>query len=160
MATPVRMPPLGQTSDEMRLLGWHKAEGEAVAEGEPLVAIETDKATLDVEASVSGSLLRILCGEGETVSAGTLLGWLGEPGEEIVEPGAPSGPNEGAATVGTAPAPGHRPPPVSHNRVLATPAARMLAKELGVDLSRVTGSGPAGRIERRDVEAVARERFE
>jgi pyruvate dehydrogenase E2 component (dihydrolipoamide acetyltransferase) len=149
------MPPLGQTSDDLRLLAWRKEEGEVVAEGEPLVVIETDKATLDVEASASGTLLRILRREGETVAAGTLLGWLGEPGEELVEEDEPSGGNEGAASLGAAPAPGHRPPPVSHDRVLATPAARLRAKELGVDLSRVTGSGPGGLIERRDVEAVA-----
>jgi pyruvate dehydrogenase E2 component (dihydrolipoamide acetyltransferase) len=155
MATPVRMPPLGQTSDELRLLAWRKEEGEAVAEGEPLVVIETDKATLDVEASVSGTLLRILCREGETVTAGTLLGWLGEPGEELAEQDEPPGGTEGAASLGAVPAPGHLPPPVSHDRLLATPAARLRAKELGVDLSRVNGSGPGGRIERRDVEAVA-----
>jgi pyruvate dehydrogenase E2 component (dihydrolipoamide acetyltransferase) len=154
MATAVRMPPLGQTSDELRLLAWLKAEGEEVAEGEPLAVIETDKATLDVEASASGTLVRILCREGETVTAGTLLGWLGEPGEEIVQPDEPAAVQESAsASAHTASA--HRPAPVGHDRVLATPAARMLAKELGVDLSRVTGSGPAGRVERRDVEAVA-----
>jgi pyruvate dehydrogenase E2 component (dihydrolipoamide acetyltransferase) len=142
------MPPLGQTSDELRLLRWRKAEGDTVAEGELLLEIETDKATLDVEASVAGALLRIDCREGETVTAGTVLGWLGEPGEEIVEPAAP------VAQVTAAPVLERRPPPVSHDRVLATPAARMLAKELGIDLAAVTGTGPDGRIERRDVEAL------
>ena len=152
MATPVRMPPLGQTSDELRLLGWHKAEGEAVDEGELLLEIETDKATLDVEASVSGTLLRIDCREGETVTAGTILGWLGEPGEQIVEPEPPARGDEPVV----APAPSvHRPQTRAHDRVLATPAARMLAKDLGVDLTLVTGTGPDGRIERRDIEAIA-----
>ena len=154
MATAVRMPALGQTSDDMTLLRWLKAEGAVVQEGEPLLEIETDKATLEVEASASGTLLRILCGEGETVTAGTLLGWLGEPGEQIVET-EPAGGAEGATTPEAAPAQEHRPPPVSHGRVLATPAARMLAKELGVDITLVTGSGPDGRIERRDIEAFA-----
>jgi pyruvate dehydrogenase E2 component (dihydrolipoamide acetyltransferase) len=145
------MPPLGQVSDELRLLEWRKAVGEAVSEGELLLVIETDKATLDVEASVSGTLLRVDCREGETVTAGTTLGWLGAPGEQIVEP-------EGARVAAPAvapPAPPAPPPPLSHDRVLATPAARMLAKELGIDLAAVTGTGPDGRIERRDVEALA-----
>jgi pyruvate dehydrogenase E2 component (dihydrolipoamide acetyltransferase) len=143
------MPPLGQTSDELRLLEWRKGEGETVSEGEVLLVIETDKATLDVEASVSGTLLRTDCSEGETVTGGTILGWVGEPGEQIVE----------AQTIETqpvfaAPAPATVAPAPSGNRVLATPAARMLAKDLGVDLTGVTGTGPGGRIERRDVEAA------
>jgi pyruvate/2-oxoglutarate dehydrogenase complex dihydrolipoamide acyltransferase (E2) component len=145
------MPPLGQTSDELRLLGWHKAEGEAVDEGELLLEIETDKATLDVEASVSGTLLRIDCREGETVTAGAILGWLGEPGEQIVEPQPPTHEDE---PVVAPPQPAHPLQPRGHDRVLATPAARMLARDLGVDLSLVTGTGPDGRIERRDIEAI------
>jgi pyruvate dehydrogenase E2 component (dihydrolipoamide acetyltransferase) len=154
MATPVRMPPLGQVSDELRLLGWHRAEGQTIREGELLLEIETDKATLDVEASVSGTLLRIDCREGETVTAGTILGWLGKPGEQIVE--AEREPEPPAPAVAPLPPTAPTPQP-SHDRVLATPAARMLAKELGVDLSDVAGTGPDGRIERRDVEALAGE---
>jgi pyruvate dehydrogenase E2 component (dihydrolipoamide acetyltransferase) len=154
MATPVRMPPLGQVSDELRLLGWHRAEGQAIREGELLLEIETDKATLDVEASVSGTLLRIDCREGETVTAGTILGWLGKPGEQIVE--AEREPEPPAPAVAPLPPTAPTPQP-GHDRVLATPAARMLAKELGVDLSDVAGTGPDGRIERRDVEALAGE---
>jgi pyruvate dehydrogenase E2 component (dihydrolipoamide acetyltransferase) len=152
VASPVRMPPLGQVSDELRLLEWRRAEGEAVSEGELLLVIETDKATLDVEASMSGTLLRIDTREGETVTAGTILGWLGEPGEQIVEPEAPAGV---AAPNLVPPPPEGVTPPRNLDRVLATPAARMLAKELGVDLAAVTGSGPDGRIERRDVETLA-----
>ena len=77
------MPPLGQTSDELRLLGWHKAEGEAVDEGELLLEIETDKATLDVEASVSGTLLRVDCREGETVTAVLAAGAAKELGRRF-----------------------------------------------------------------------------
>jgi pyruvate dehydrogenase E2 component (dihydrolipoamide acetyltransferase) len=144
------MPALGQTSDELRLLKWHKTDGERVREGELLLEIETDKATLDVEASVSGTLLRVDCREGETVTAGTILGWLGEPGEPIVEQEEPPVP------VATPPPVEHRPAPVSHDRVLATPAARILAKQLDIDLSQIAGTGPDGRIERRDVEAARR----
>jgi pyruvate dehydrogenase E2 component (dihydrolipoamide acetyltransferase) len=157
VASPVRMPPLGQVSDELRLLEWRKREGEAVSEGELLLVIETDKATLDVEASTAGTLLRIDCREGETVTAGTILGWIGEPGEAIVEPEGPAGaePQVVAAPAPVVSAPVSARVSVS-DRVLATPAARMLAKELGVDLAAVTGTGPDGRVERRDVEALAR----
>src|SRR5579872_5886852 len=160
MATPVRMPALGQTSDELRLLAWRKAEGEPVREGEPLLEIETDKTTLEIEASTSGTLLAILCAEGEVVAAGALLGWLGEPGEQIPGedvsgPGAghqgpapPAVPADGAGEEGSG-------APHGSTRVLATPAARTRAKELGADIARVTGSGPGGRVERRDVEAFA-----
>ena len=127
MATPVRMPALAQTSDELRLTAWLKTEGDQVAEGEPLFAAETDKAELEVEATAAGTLLRRLAGPGEAVSAGTVVAWIGHPGEAIPQ------------AVGSAP------------RLPATPAARVLAREHGIDLARVTGSGPGGRIERRDV---------
>jgi len=134
MATPIRMPALAQTSDELRLTAWLKTEGDQVAEGEPLFEAETDKAELEIEATVSGTLLRCLAGPGETVSAGTVVAWIGHPGEDIpqVIPGA------------AGPAP----------RLPATPAARVLARAQGIDLAQVTGSGPGGRIERRDVLAA------
>ncbi len=135
MATPVRMPALGQTSDELVLLAWLRTAGEPVSEGEPLLEVETDKATLEVEAAVSGTLLAVVCEAGQTVTAGTVVGWIGEPGEQIPEQQVPAG----KALAGKA---------------LATPAARTLARERGVDLAGLTGSGPEGRIERRDVLAA------
>jgi dihydrolipoamide dehydrogenase len=77
------MPPVGQTSDELRIVAWYKAENDAVSLGEPLLQVETDKATLDIEATASGTLLRILRREGETVVEGTIIGYLGAPGEEL-----------------------------------------------------------------------------
>jgi len=152
------MPPLGQTSDELRLLDWLKPEGGKVKEGEALLVIETDKATLEVEASASGTLLRALLAEGETVVAGALLGWIGEPGEQIPESDEPSRP----AAASESPTPPRTPsaaaqppqPRPPEHRVLATPAARTLARKLGIDLVLVPGTGPDGRIERRDVEAL------
>src|SRR5579871_5584772 len=143
------MPPLGQTSDELRVLAWLKREGETVREGEPLLEIETDKATLEVEASTAGTLLRTLCGEGERVSAGTILGWLGFPGEALPEAEAAS--PSAAAPQDSAAAPA----PSGGARVLATPAARTRARELGVEIASLSGSGPGGRIERRDVDEAA-----
>jgi pyruvate dehydrogenase E2 component (dihydrolipoamide acetyltransferase) len=125
---PVRMPPLGTTSDELRIVGWLKAEGDEVAPGETLLEVESDKATLEVEATAGGTLLRIERQPGETVQAGALVGWIGAPGEAVPE----------------APA-----------RKEASPAVRKLARELGIDLDAVAGSGPGGRVEREDVVAAA-----
>ncbi|MFY9773891.1 MAG: dihydrolipoamide acetyltransferase family protein [Trebonia sp.] len=162
MATPVRVPALAQTSDELRLTAWLKTEGEQVTEGEPLFEAETDKAELEVEATASGTLLRCLTGPGETVSIGTVVAWIGQPGEDIPQavPGVP----EAAATARRVPAtvspsPGVASPASvsatdSSPRLPATPAARALARERGIDLAQVTGSGPGGRIERRDVLAA------
>jgi pyruvate dehydrogenase E2 component (dihydrolipoamide acetyltransferase) len=162
MATPVRMPALAQTSDELRLTAWLKTEGEQVTEGEPLFEAETDKAELEVEATASGTLLRCLAGPGETVSTGTVVAWIGHPGEDIPQAvpgvsGAVAGPGRAPATV--SPSPGVSSPAsvsatVSSVRLPATPAARALARERGIDLAQVTGSGPGGRIERRDVLAA------
>jgi len=128
---PVRMPPLGQTSDELRIVAWRKREGDAVAVGEPLLEVETDKATLEVEAALAGTLLRIVHGEGETVQSGAVIAYVGEAGEEPAAE-APAG-------------------------VQAAPAVRRLAQERGVDLAQVRGSGPGGRVERADVLALAEE---
>ncbi|MGB6576213.1 MAG: dihydrolipoamide acetyltransferase family protein [Trebonia sp.] len=162
MATPIRVPALAQTSDELRLTAWLKTEGEQVTEGEPLFEAETDKAELEVEATASGTLLRCLAGPGETVSIGTVVAWIGQPGEDIPQavPGVP----EATATARRAPATVSPSPGVSSlasvsatdssPRLPATPAARALARERGIDLAQVTGSGPGGRIERRDVLAA------
>jgi pyruvate dehydrogenase E2 component (dihydrolipoamide acetyltransferase) len=162
MATPIRMPALAQTSDELRLTAWLKTEGDQVTEGEPLFAAETDKAELEVEATASGTLLRCLAGPGETVSIGTVVAWIGHPGEDIQQaitgvPGAVAGPGRAPAAVSPAPSvssPASVSPPGSSARLPAAPAARALARERGIDLAQVTGSGPGGRIERRDVLAA------
>jgi pyruvate dehydrogenase E2 component (dihydrolipoamide acetyltransferase) len=125
------MPPLGQTSDELRIVTWRKREGDAVAVGEPLLEVETDKATLEVEAALAGTLLRIVHGEGETVQSGAVIAYVGEPGEEVAA---------------DAPA-----------KVQAAPAVRRLAQEHGIELAQVQGSGPGGRVERADVLALAEE---
>jgi pyruvate dehydrogenase E2 component (dihydrolipoyllysine-residue acetyltransferase) len=125
---PVRMPPLGQTTDELRIVAWRKREGDAVAVGEPLLDVETDKATLEVESVLGGTLLRIVHGEGRTVRAGTVIAHVGEPGEEVAAEAAV--------------------------KVQAAPAVRRLAQEHGIELAQVRGSGPGGRVERADVLAL------
>ena len=83
MARPVRMPPLGATSDELQIVQWLKEVGSVVEQGEPLLEVETDKATLEVEAAVAGTLLAVLHGAGETVSVGEVLAYVGAPGEDV-----------------------------------------------------------------------------
>jgi pyruvate dehydrogenase E2 component (dihydrolipoamide acetyltransferase) len=169
MAEQIRMPSLGQTTAELRIVSWLKAEGDPVQRGEPLLAVETDKSTLEVEAFTSGTLLKIVRGADEIVEAGELLAYIGAPGEAIPE--APAAQRSalgarrsaGQETVpslsGQAPSAKRQAHP-SGARVLASPVARQLARERGIDLAQVRGSGPEGRIEKEDVlafEAVRRE---
>ncbi len=151
MAHAVRMPALGQSSDEMKLVQWFKSVGTHVVEGEPLFEAESDKTTLEVEAAATGTLLEVACQPGETVASGTVIAWLGEPGEEVPSTGLPASKaqvpsNSPVAVQGRVPFP--------ESRVQATPAARTLAREHGVELSRLLGTGPEGRIERRDVQEL------
>jgi pyruvate/2-oxoglutarate dehydrogenase complex dihydrolipoamide acyltransferase (E2) component len=151
------MPSLGQTSAEHRIVAWLKAEGDAVQLGEPLLEVETDKATLEVEAFTAGTLLKIVRAADEVVEAGTLLAYIGTPGETIPShepsPGKPDAPavTQQAACVAPPPPPSASPAAPPPGRVMASPAARQLAREHGIDLTRVQGRGPGGRIETTDV---------
>jgi pyruvate dehydrogenase E2 component (dihydrolipoamide acetyltransferase) len=148
MATRIVVPDMGQTTDEMLLGAWHVAVGDAVAVGDVLVDIETDKAVAELESYAAGQVLALLAAEGDTVGVGDALLWIGEPGEAIDEAAAAAqerpveaASREVAAAPAGAPASG----------LLATPAARTLARERGLDLGSVAGSGPDGCIVRRDV---------
>jgi pyruvate dehydrogenase E2 component (dihydrolipoamide acetyltransferase) len=134
MARPVRMPPLGATSNELRIVQWLKDVGANVEQGELLLEVETDKATLEVEAAVSGTLLAVLHGPGETVAVGEVLAFVGSPGEDV--------PAVEATT------------PQKTDKRQAVPVARKLADEHGIDLASVHGTGPGGRIEKQDVLAL------
>ncbi len=123
------MPRLSDSMEEGTIVRWLKQDGEQVSEGEPLAEVETDKATVTFDADADGTL-RILVGEGETVPIGKLIA-------QIREAAAPT-PREGAA----------------NGRPKASPLARRLARESGVDLSQLTGSGPGGRIVKADVTAA------
>lgn len=146
MAHQIRMPALGQTSDELRVIRWLKAEGEAVKIGEPLLEVETDKATLEVEAAQGGVLLKILCREEESAEAGAVIAYVGQAGERLPEMKTDT-PEVAAREVA-------KPAPQPATKVLATPAARRLAREHGINLSTVRGGGPEGLIETRDVQAL------
>jgi pyruvate dehydrogenase E2 component (dihydrolipoamide acetyltransferase) len=137
----IAMPRLSDSMEEGTVLRWVKQVGDEVAVGEELVEIETDKANMGYEADVAGTLLEILVGENETAPVGAVIARVGEAGAEL--PGSAPGPE---------PAPA--PAPNGNGRVKASPLARRIAEKLGVDLATVSGSGPAGRIVKRDVEAA------
>jgi pyruvate dehydrogenase E2 component (dihydrolipoamide acetyltransferase) len=155
------MPALGQTTDELRIISWRKTEGDNVELGEPLLEVETDKTSIEVESAFSGTLLKIVHGADMTVHAGSVIAYIGAPGEVIPldEVGGSPGtqapdtiiaPQSSSVTRPASLAPSAAPA----GKVLATPAARQLAREHGLDLNMLRGSGPDGRIEKEDVQAA------
>jgi pyruvate dehydrogenase E2 component (dihydrolipoamide acetyltransferase) len=134
----ITMPRLSDTMEEGTLAAWLKQPGEQVHRGDLLAEIETDKATMELESFEEGVLERILVQEGETVPIG--------------QPIAVIGSGDGAAPPPPAPVP---PAPPTGTPVKASPMARAIARDQGIDLSTVTGSGPGGRVVKADVEAVA-----
>ena len=162
MATVVAMPSMGYDMKEGIVVRWRKKEGEQVARGEVIAEIETDKATVEMEAYASGVLGKILAEEGASIPVGDLIAVITAPGEEVppleslaieapqetsveaAEPGLP-------AAQTTVAAPDAQMSAAQTGRVAATPIARRLAMELGVDLALVTGTGPNGRIQEEDV---------
>ncbi|TKB90627.1 MAG: 2-oxo acid dehydrogenase subunit E2 [Nitrospira sp.] len=155
MASRVVMPKLTDTMEEGVLLEWKKREGDPVQAGEALAEIETDKAVMDLEAFASGILRKILVQNGETVESGKLLGVIGEADEDITEalsdkvmPVASTSAKPAAASTT---APGTSPLRTGEQRVIASPRAKALATERGIDLSTVIGTGPGGRIVEEDV---------
>ncbi len=155
MAEEIKMPPLGQTTEDIKILAWRKAEGDPVKQGDVLLEVETDKATLEVEAYTSGVLLKIMRAAGEVVEAGSPIAIIGQPGESVV---APSATPHVSAPVGTAPSAASGAAPAASQptaappgKVLASPVARKVAMDHGIDIAQVPGSGPGGRVEREDV---------
>ncbi len=166
MITKVHMEALSPTMEEGQLVRWLKAEGDAVSNGDVLAEIETDKATMELVARGDGVLRKILLGAGGTAPVGSVIGIIAAAGDDIsalggdadapaaqaAAPAPTKAPAEAApAPAGPAPA---APTTQEGGRVKASPLARRLADDLGVDLARVEGSGPGGRIVKRDVEAA------
>ncbi len=157
MATNVVMPQMGYDMREGTVVRWYKQEGETVDRGEVIADIETDKATVEFEAYTGGVLGRIVAEAGVAVPVGQLIAIITEPGESVPEVAAPAAspapaPPSAPAPAPAAPAPERAAAPASDGGVRASPIARRLARERGIDLSLVTGSGPNGRITERDVE--------
>ncbi len=177
MATEIVVPPLGESVLEATVGRWLKKEGDAVAAGEPVVELETEKVSTQVSAEEAGVLSRILHPEGDTVRPGDVLAVVEPaaqaarptPPPEEARPPAPAEAARPAAPEAERPAP--KPataaaweevaprvePAKEAEEVHVSPVAQRLADELGVDLSRVRGTGPGGRIMKEDVEAYARQ---
>ncbi len=155
------MEALSPTMEEGRLVKWTKHEGDAVKSGDTLAEVETDKAVMELIARADGQLLKVLVAEGATVPVGNIVAWIGKPGEKVdgagsTEQGAAKpAPAAAAPKPAPAPAPGPVATATDATRVKASPLARRIAKDAGVDLKLVQGSGPGGRVIKRDVEAGA-----
>ena len=184
MPIQILMPALSPTMTDGKLAKWHKKEGDAVESGDVIAEIETDKATMEIEAVEEGVLGKILVAEGtEEVPVNQVIALLLEDGEDVsalegalegaaeapAPAPAPAAPAPAPAPAAPSPAPAPAPQPAPEppsalaapapqsaagGRVLASPLARRMAAEQGLDLSRVTGTGPRGRIVKRDIEGT------
>src|SRR5436309_10480175 len=177
MATRIVMEALSPTMEEGRLVEWKKKEGDPVAVGDVIAEVETDKAVMELVARAGGVLLRQLVPAGATVPVSQPVGWIGAAGESV-DGGGGGGGGETASTVNiqrstgtapqaataaqaapvaaTAPSPSVLPSFRPSVRVKASPLARKIAAERGVDLTVVRGSGPEGRVIRRDLEEAGK----
>jgi len=168
VATNVFMEALSPTMEEGRVVKWHKRDGDPVKTGETLAEVETDKAVMDLVARADGVLRQVAAAEGQTVAVGSVVAVIAAPGE-AVGAAATSSPKPAPAAAQVSgergavlnPGSGERgavpsaPAPADATRVKASPLARRIAKEAGVDLKLVAGTGPGGRVTKRDLEARA-----
>jgi len=161
MAFSVVMPALEMAQETGKLIAWRKKEGDRVTKGEPLLEIETDKAVVEVEAPADGILAGVKAAEGAEIPVGQTIAWIVAPGEQPPAETAPAAP-AARATSGTKSDPAHVAPSAATTSVRApatgariSPKARRLAKELGVDIATVRGSGAGGEIQASDVQAAA-----
>jgi len=168
MATEVKLPRLGQGMESGTIVKWLKSEGDKVEKGEPLYELDTDKVTQEVEADASGVLLKIAVAEGE-VAVGKTIAVIGEQGEAVEsvavgedeqEEGSPARAREQERERGREASSEQvteikQPPQSGNGRIKASPLARRIARERGIDLQNVAGTGPDGRVVAEDVERAA-----
>ncbi|WP_427966915.1 pyruvate dehydrogenase complex dihydrolipoamide acetyltransferase [Altererythrobacter sp.] len=171
MPIEIKMPALSPTMEEGTLARWLVKEGDTVSSGDIMAEIETDKATMEFEAVDEGTIASIMVGEGtENVKVGTVIAMLAEDGEDVSEAAAAPAPAPASAAApepvaapspapspAAAPAPAPTPAPApaaSGDRVIASPLAKRIAEQKGIDLAAVKGSGPNGRIVKADVEGA------
>jgi pyruvate dehydrogenase E2 component (dihydrolipoamide acetyltransferase) len=162
MATDVKMPQLSDTMSSGKILSWNVKEGDVVKRGDILAEVETDKANLEIESFFNGTILKIAIPAGSVAKVSEVIAVIGQPGEATSTTPVSSAPQATpqVAPVATAPtsiqpAPSQLAVVSSQDRVKASPLAKKVAENLAVNLSSVQGSGPNGRIVRRDVEAAA-----
>src|ERR1700741_4553853 len=172
----ILMPALSPTMEKGNLAKWLKKEGDKVKSGDVIAEIETDKATMEVEAVDEGTIAKILVPEGtQDVPVNDVIAVLAGDGEDVKSAGASAGAAKPSAAPAPAPkpaaAPAAAPPPRpvaapvpqaappapqanGHGRIFSSPLARRLAKDAGIELGRITGTGPHGRVIARDVEGA------
>ncbi|MFH0737256.1 MAG: dihydrolipoamide acetyltransferase family protein [Candidatus Micrarchaeota archaeon] len=153
IATEFRFPDVGEGIHEGVIVKWHVKEGDAVKADQIIADVETDKAVVELPSPASGSVLRIGFKEGETVKVGEVLVVIGTPGEAVSAAPAKSAPQASAPQAPAQNAPSAIRVMTAHH--MATPATRKLARELGVDIERIPGTGPGGRVTEDDVKKVA-----
>lgn len=165
MAEIIRMPKMSDTMTEGVIVSWLKNVGDSIKPGDILAEVETDKATMELENYIKGTLLHIGIPAGGSVPVDALIAIVGQAGEDIsallnAPAGAPAAPSASAETTSTSEVssstPASNPAPVaSDSRVKASPLAKSIAKEKGIDLSTIQGSGDNGRIVKKDLENIS-----
>jgi len=161
MAGSIIMPKSGMAMEEGVIIQWLKKEGDKVEKGEPLLEVETDKSTMEVESDFSGTLLKILYNDGDTVPVTEVIGWVGEEGEPIPETAEkPAAAEPETAEPAPEPSSGRETPPEpaaeplavqEGGRIKATPAARRIAQEKGLSLGDMKPGGRHGEVRAADV---------
>src|SRR6185295_16231021 len=148
MAISVVMPALELAQETGKVLAWIKKEGDNVVKGEPLLEIETDKVSFELEAQADGILAGVRSHEGDVVPVGQIIAWLVAPGEQppAASDAAARGMAEQARPLTVPPAASPRPAAVSSGGPRISPKARRIAEEKGVDITKIRGTGPDGQI--------------
>ena len=164
MANPIIMPKFGQMTEESAIVEWRKKEGDKVAKGDILFTVETDKSVMEAESFCDGTLLKILVPAGVNVPVASTVGFIGQPGEALpavevpkkAEPAAAPQPVKAQAAAVSQPVVSRAPVPVTvvpaaPSKFKISPRARVLAENVVIDPSKITGSGPNGRVVEKDV---------
>ncbi|HTC36719.1 MAG TPA: dihydrolipoamide acetyltransferase family protein [Bryobacteraceae bacterium] len=158
MAVSIVMPALEMAQETGKIISWLKKEGDAIAKGEPIAEIETDKVVLEVEATADGVLAGVTAAAGDVIQVGKIIAWIVAPGETPPvekESAAPAARTMTGTTPRPATAAPASAPSAEKVEAKVSPKARRMAQELGVDLSKVTGTGPGGTISGEDVQRAA-----
>jgi pyruvate dehydrogenase E2 component (dihydrolipoamide acetyltransferase) len=157
MAVSIVMPALEMAQETGKIISWLKKEGDSIAKGEPIAEIETDKVVLEVEATADGVLAGVTAAAGDVIQVGKIIAWIVAPGEKPPVEKESAAPAARTMTGTPRPATVAPAPAASAEKVEAkvSPKARRMAQELGVDLSKVTGTGPGGTISGEDVQRAA-----
>ncbi len=158
MISEVTMPSMGADMTEGTIVKWLKNEGDEVKRGDKLAEIETDKTVVEMECYNDGILKKIIVQEGQAVPVGDLIAYIGDAGDEVPEGSSNASDNAAPQSANSIETVENQTPNPSPNigKVKASPIAKKLATELGVDLTSINGSGPGGRITREDVEEASK----